>query len=201
MVRCSPGSFTKFLFATAPTTYTSPMCSITGAIATGIIKRKGSHCQWVIVSNEIGFLNQGAVTTSEKSTMPIVIATIYPTTTPHTTGTNFIKPLQNVSTRMAVKSEMSANNQDVFAMFTALPERDRPMRMMTGPITTGGKMWLISFLPCHLTRALMMKYTSGTPVRPARAPGSPHGSVAAMIGAMKANELPKKIGTLPLVTA
>ena len=114
-------------------------------------------------------------------------------------GTSFISPLQKVSTRMAVISDAKARTQLVLAIFTALPERERPIRMMAGPMTTGGKILSSSFLPCHFTRALMMKYTRETLVSPAMVPGSPHCLVAAMIGAMKAKELPRKIGTLPLV--
>ena len=43
IVRCRPGSLTKFLPATLLTTYTSPICSITGAMATGIMKSMGCH--------------------------------------------------------------------------------------------------------------------------------------------------------------
>ena len=114
-------------------------------------------------------------------------------------GTSFSKPLQKVSTRIAVMSDAKARIQLVFAISTALPERERPMRMMAGPMTTGGKILSSSFLPCHFTRALMTKYTRETLVSPAIAPGSPHCLVAAMIGAIKAKELPRKIGTLPLV--
>ena len=124
---------------------------------------------------------------------------IYPTTTPVMMGTSFISPLQKVSTRMAVMREEKARIQLAFAISTALPERERPMRMMAGPMTTGGKMRSSSFLPCHFTRALITKYTSETLVSPAMVPGNPHCLLAAMIGAMKAKELPRKIGTLPPV--
>ena len=115
-------------------------------------------------------------------------------------GTSFIIPLQNVSTPMAVRSDAKARIQFVFAMFTALPESDRPISIITGPMTTGGNMRSRSFFPCHFTSALMTKYTSDTAVSPASVPGKPHSLVAAMMGAMKANELPRKIGTLPFVT-
>jgi len=74
------------------------------------------------------------------------------------------------------------------------------MRIITGPITTGGKTRLRKCLPCHFTSALIRKYTNETLVSPANVPGNPHSLVAAMIGAMKAKELPRKIGTLPFVT-
>jgi hypothetical protein len=49
------------------------------------------------------------------------------------------------------------------------------------------------------TYVTLTKYTRETLVSPAIVPGSPHCLVAAMIGAIKAKELPRKIGTLPLV--
>ncbi len=119
---------------------------------------------------------------------------------PQITGTSFRSPRAKVSTKMAVTKEMNASAQLVLAMFTALPDNDNPMRMITGPMTTGGNTRSNKCLPCHFTKALITKYTSDTLVRPANVPGSPHCSVAEMIGAMKANELPKKMGTLPLVT-
>ena len=54
------------------------------------------------------------------------------------------------------------------------------MRIMAGPMTTGGKILSSSFLPCHFTRALMAKYTRETLVSPAIVPGSPHCLVAAI---------------------
>ena len=133
------------------------MCSNTGAIATGSIYRNGAQLKCVIVSNFTGNENQEAATTPEKSTLPIHKATIYPTTTPEIRGTSFISPLPKVSTSMAVNSELKASNQSDFAMFTAVSESERPIRIMTGPITTGGKIRLRSFLPCHFIRALMPK--------------------------------------------
>ena len=114
-------------------------------------------------------------------------------------GTSFINPLVKVNIKIAVMSDEKARIQLVLAISTALPERERPMRMMAGPITTGGKILSRSFLPCHLTNALITKYTNDTLVKPAIVPGNPHCLEAAMIGAMKAKELPRKIGTFSLV--
>ena len=66
-------------------------------------------------------------------------------------------PRLKVSTTMAVMSATKASIQSVFAMFTALPESERPISMMTGPITTGGNMRSRNRLPCHFTRALITK--------------------------------------------
>ena len=54
------------------------MCSITGAMATGIMNKNGSHencgnLKWVMLC---GGANQDALPTAEKSTSPIIHATI-----------------------------------------------------------------------------------------------------------------------------
>ena len=94
---------------------------------------------------------------------------------------------------------MKANNQLVLAISTALPDSVRPIRMITGPMTTGGNKRSSKRLPCHRTNALIKKYTKDTPASPANVPDIPHCLPAAMMGAIKAKLLPKKIGTLPLV--
>ena len=48
-------------------------------------------------------------------------------------------------------------NQFSFAMLAAAGESDSPMRIITGPITTGGKRRLINLRPCHLMRADIRK--------------------------------------------
>ena len=101
---------------------------------------------------------------------------------------------------MAVKSEQKAKNQFDFAISTAVPESERPIKMITGPMTTGGNNRFKSRLPCHLTRALMTKYTTETAVKPESVPLNPHCLDASFIGAIKAKEEPKKIGTFHLVT-
>ena len=101
---------------------------------------------------------------------------------------------------IAEMSDTNANSQFSFAMLTAAGDSDKPMRMITGPMTTGGNRRSRSLRPCHLMRADMMKYTSATPEMAAIVPGMPHSLEAEMIGAMKAKLEPKKMGTCPLVT-
>lgn len=110
-----------------------------------------------MVSKVTGMAIHEALATPVKSTSPMHTATIYPTATPESMGTSFISPRQSVSTSMAVISDTKASSQWSLAMLTALPESERPMRMMTGPITTGGKSLSSSLRPCHLTRALITK--------------------------------------------
>ena len=58
---------------------------------------------------------------------------------------------------MAVKSEMKASIQFSWAILTAAGASERPMQMMTGPMTTGGNRRSISRRPCHLMSADMTK--------------------------------------------
>ena len=200
-VRCSPGSLVKSFSATAPTTYTSPICSITGAIATGIMNKSGSQLRSGSEKRAIpeGKANHDASATGRKSTSPKQQAAMYPAVIPQTTGTSLSSPRPIVSTKIAVISDINASSQLLLAISTALDESERPIRIITGPITTGGKSLSNSRLPCHLTNALITKYTNETPNKPANVPGIPHCLLAEMMGAIKAKLEPKKIGTLPFV--
>lgn len=161
MVRWSPGCFYKVLSrATELTTYISPICSITGAMATGIMNTIG--CQensgiWKCAMDP-GKANHAACSTPEKSTAPMHIAAMYPAAIPQTIGTSFSMPLPKLRMQMAVMREIKARVQFSFAISTAEGE-DKPIRMMIGPITTGGNIRSRNFLPCHLIRMLMRKQT------------------------------------------
>ena len=198
MVRCKPGSFTKSLPATSLMAYTSPMCSMTGAMATGIMNTTAS--QHISGRTKAGRANQGASITGWKSTIPKIVAAIYPTTIPAKIGMRRSRPLPKSDTIMVVMSEMMARSQFSLAMLTPVPANDRPMSMMTGPTTTGGNKRAMKLTPRKRTRALMIPYTAPTATRPESVPGNPYSSVALMMGAIKAKLLPKKMGTLPLVT-
>ena len=55
----------------------------------------------------------------------------------------------------ATASETNASIQFVLAIFTPDPANDRPIRMMTGPMTIGGNNFFINPIPKALTRRLM----------------------------------------------
>ena len=84
-------------------------------------------------------------------------ATIYPAMMPQITGTSFISPRPMERTITATASETKASSQFVFAILTADVDRDRPIRMITGPMTTGGKSRSSSFFPCHFIKADITK--------------------------------------------
>ena len=199
IVRCRPGSLTKSLPVTSFMAYTSPMCSMTGAMATGIMNMIASQLS-------SGRTNSGsaiheALIIGWKSTTPKQMAAIYPTMIPAKIGISLRSPLPNIETTIVVKSEIMARVQLELAMLTPVPANESPINMMTGPTTTGGKRWEMKPTPRRRTSRLMMPYTAPTATRPDSVPGRPYSSVALMIGAMNAKLLPRKIGTLPLVTA
>ena len=76
---------------------------------------------------------------------------------PQITGTSFIKPRPKDNTLTATANETNANNQFVFAISTADVDNDKPIKMITGPITTGGNNLSNSFFPCHLISADITK--------------------------------------------
>ena len=74
---------------------------------------------------------------------------------------------------IAVASEMTARGQFVAAIFTAESERESPMSMMIGPMTTGGKRREMKRRPKRRIRSDITKYTALTPIQPKSAPLSP----------------------------
>ena len=54
-------------------------------------------------------------------------------------GISLSKPLAFKDTITAVANEIRANTQFSSAIFTPVPANVIPIRIMTGPITTGGK--------------------------------------------------------------
>ncbi len=57
----------------------------------------------------------------------------------------------------ATPKDIKASIQFVFAISTADLDKERPIRIITGPITTGGNSLSNSFLPCHLIKADITK--------------------------------------------
>ena len=74
---------------------------------------------------------------------------------------------------IATKSDTRARIQFLLAISTPVPAKERPMRMMTGPITIGGNSFLMNLTPNNLTRKLISMYTSPTATSPQNIPDSP----------------------------
>jgi len=101
--------------------------------------------------------------------------------------------------KMAVINTANAIGQFDFAIPTPTEANDKPITIITGPTTTEGNIFSITFNPHIFTIKDTTPYTKPTAIRPPNVPGYPYNSVAATIGAIKAKLLPKKIGTFPLV--
>ncbi|MPN23551.1 hypothetical protein SDC9_170943 [bioreactor metagenome] len=76
---------------------------------------------------------------------------------PQKIGMILSNPLALTETTTAVSNDTKANIQFSLAIFTPVPASDKPISMMTGPITTGGNKRSRNLTPCHLTSALIKK--------------------------------------------
>ena len=74
---------------------------------------------------------------------------------------------------IAVERETTARSQLDWAILTAEPESDRPMSMMIGPMTTGGKRREMKRRPKRRISSDITRYTALTPRHPKSAPLSP----------------------------
>src|SRR5690606_22821941 len=99
-------------------------------------------------------------------------------------GISFAIPLPQITTITAVNKEITASDQSFLAISTAVGARDRPIIIITGPTTTGGKRRSINRMPRALTIADTIPYTSPTAIIPDKVPGQPNNLVASIIGAI-----------------
>ena len=76
----------------------------------------------------------------------------------------FIMPLPQMLQTMTTSMATSATGQLASQLLTALELRDRPMAMMMGPVTMGGKKRMTFLTPKTLKSRLSTRYT-----RPAQA--------------------------------
>ena len=128
----------------------SPICSIIVAKEIGIMVRQllnskaGSKFPLVNKENtvrlySIGKPNQLDSATGVKSISPRTVAKRYDTMTPSRIGIIFTIPfpkiLQKITTTMAVKASPQLLSQFSTADF----DRFKPIAMIIGPVTTGGK--------------------------------------------------------------
>ena len=83
-------------------------------------------------------------------------------------------------------------------LFTALPQRDRPIRATVGPMTTGGSSLFTQAEPVFLMIRAMITYTRPANTAPRKMPRKPK-ATAPHRGLMKAKEEPKNTGLFFLV--
>ena len=66
-------------------------------------------------------------------------------------------PLPQTEKKITVAIAISATGQQVVQLLTAIGARTRPMPMMIGPVTTGGKNFITVLTPHAFTRPATMK--------------------------------------------
>ncbi len=81
----------------------------------------------------------------------------YDVTTPSKMGMMRTMPFPHMLLMMTTKMATSAMSQSSLALVMADPERQRPMEIIMGPVTTGGKYLRTRSEPNPLMRAAMMK--------------------------------------------
>ena len=74
---------------------------------------------------------------------------------PQNIGINFNSPRPFRETMTAVIREIRARIQFSLAIFTPELAKERPINMITGPITIGGNSFLIKSVPRNFTNRLM----------------------------------------------
>ena len=80
-------------------------------------------------------------------------ATMYALTTPSRMGMILIMPRPQMLATTMIAMATRASHQQVVALLTAEGARFRPMRMMMGPVTTGGRKRMTFFTPTALMTA------------------------------------------------
>ena len=70
-----------------------------------------------------------------------------------------IMPLPQILATMMMAMAHSASHQLVEALVTAVPDRFRPMRMMMGPVTMGGKNRMTFLAPTSLNSSASTRYS------------------------------------------
>ena len=144
----------------------SPICSMIVAKAMGTmammllmrnVMSVFSRTASTVCSRLTGKPNHAASETFEKSTLPIIDATAYDTTTPSRIGTIFTMPRPQMLLTITVAMAMMARGQSVWQLDMAEPDSVRPMAMTIGPVTTGGKNRRTRFVPNHLISPAITK--------------------------------------------
>ena len=142
----------KFLPVVEEMAETSPMCSIMAAMAMGAMTRMEVTSNLAMTNfcrpTKSALLTEaklirGCMTPSAPGSFApqavAISATMYAPTTPSRMGMILIMPLPQMLATMMMAMATRASHQQVEALVTAVPDRFRPMRMMMGPVTMGGK--------------------------------------------------------------
>ena len=74
-------------------------------------------------------------------------------------GMIFTMPLPQMLATMMMAMATSASHQQVLALLTAVPDRFRPIRMIMGPVTMGGKNRMTFCAPTSLNSSASTRYS------------------------------------------
>ena len=121
-----------------------------------------------------------------------------------------IMPRPQMLATMMMAMETSASHQQLEALDTAEGARFRPMRMMMGPVTTGGRKCITRWTPTALMMAARITYSRPAMTMPPQAYCNfSEGSIVAYMPELnsamaekpprKAKDEPKKAGTFSFV--
>ena len=134
----------------------SPICSIMVAREMGTIAmialstrpQLGLANTWkAVFSHWKGRPTQAASFTAEKSQIPKQAATRYEPRTPRRMGMILIMPFPQMLQTIIMTIASRAIHQLLLQFWIALPESVRPIAMMIGPVTIGGKKRITFFAP------------------------------------------------------
>ena len=144
----------------------SPMCSIMVAREIGMMAMMAAMTRlqlgllntWnAVFSHLTGRPIQAASLTALKSQRPKQAATTYEPSTPSRMGMILIIPLPQMLHTIIMAIARRAIHQFWLQLLIAEPERMRPMAMMMGPVTTGGKKRMTFLAPNAANRPARMK--------------------------------------------
>ena len=99
-------------------------------------------------------------------------ATVYDAATPRMIGIILSMPFPQILKMIIVTTATSATTQFVLQLAIAEGARIRPIAIMIGPVTTGGKNFITRLTPKPLIRADITRYTSPAQKTPPHAYGS-----------------------------
>ena len=112
---------------------------------------------------------RSALLIAVKSTAFMQRAAMYEITIPMSIGKILTIPLPKILQMMTVARAMKAKSQFSEQLEMALGARVRPMEMMMGPVTTGGKKRIIFFTPKAAIRPESTRYTNPATTTPPQA--------------------------------
>ena len=78
-------------------------------------------------------------------------------------------PFPQILKMMMTASAISAKSQFLDALFTAEPARLKPMQIMIGPVTTGGRKRMTFLTPASLMISARIRYKSPATTTPPQA--------------------------------